>query len=624
LTDRLTHESFNEGSISYNYDGFLRRQSMTDASGTTSFNYDERNRLIRKISPFGTLDYSVNPATGQEASVSSNNSNGTNVSYGFDTLNRAATLVDGSLTTVFHYDGVGNLNQINLPNGVAVTQGYDALNRLTDVQAVTTGGFVATYHYVLGPAGNRTSVAELGGRSVAFGQDDLYRLLNETITGDTLGPNGGVTYAYDNVGNRNTRNSTVTGVGTQTFTGGYDQSDRISPTFNFDANGNQLNDARGFTYTYNSLNQLTRVQGTGVAISYVYDGDGLRVEKINAVSGITTTYLWDNNNISGFPQVVEELDNGSVTRKYAYGPQGALYATQFISGSWVTSFLGKDATGTIRFLMDSTGHVSDTFERDAFGNLISHVGSTPMFLGHQGEYTEPETGLVYLRARWYNPDEGRFVQMDDDEGDQNDPLSLHKYVFGGDDPVDKFDPSGNSSTNFVLPKPTETANGPLFGSTQAMLQGNLASNQTKSIYIGYTQNTLWLLDTGNQRLFKTTVTLGCDASPTPLGDFTLGGWTSDPVNPVLGKLANKGWSANHGHNVYGPYFTPLLKDGATITHRGIHGKWGLTLAEEEAYERRRPCSHGCVRMENGELGRFHELIPLCKGIPVHIYQSVSE
>jgi RHS repeat-associated protein len=232
------------------------------------------------------------------------------------------------------------------------------------------------------------------------------------------------------------------GVASVTFTGDYDPSDRLNPTFNFDANGNQLNDSRGFTYTYNSLNQLTRVQGTGVDVSYVYDGDGLRVQKTNSITGVVTTYLWDNSNISGYPQVVEELDNGSVTRKYVYGPQGALYVTQLISSSWVTSYLGKDATGTIRFLMDSTGHITDSFERDAFGNLLSRTGTTPMFLGHQCEYTEPETGLVYLRARWYYPDLGRFMGMDSYEGDQEDPLTLHKYLFGWDDPVDKMDPTG--------------------------------------------------------------------------------------------------------------------------------------------------------------------------------------
>jgi RHS repeat-associated protein len=55
---------------------------------------------------------------------------------------------------------------------------------------------------------------------------------------------------------------------------------------------------------------------------------------------------------------------------------------------------------------------------------------------------EPETGLVYLRARWYDPTTGRFLRMDDLEGDVNKPETLNKYAFAWNDPVNKVDPSG--------------------------------------------------------------------------------------------------------------------------------------------------------------------------------------
>src|ERR1035441_9046879 len=330
----------------------------------------ERNRLIRKTSPFGTLNYSVNPATGEEASITSTNTNGTNVSYGFDALNRPTTLEDGSLTTLFHYDGVGNPVNVTFSNGVTVTQAFDALNRLNAVTVVNNIGVIGSYTYSLGAAGNRTGVSEFTGRNINWTLDDLYRLLNETITGDTLGPNGGVTYAYDGVGNRNTRTSTTLGVASVTFTGGYDPSDRLNPTFNFDANGNQLNDSRGFTYTYNSLNQLTRVQGTGVDVSYVYDGDGLRVQKTNNLTSVVTNYLWDRNNLTGFAQVSEELQNGQVVRRYVYGPRGPLYQVQLVGNTWVTNYFAADATGSIRLVLDDSGNITNTVDYDGFGNVL--------------------------------------------------------------------------------------------------------------------------------------------------------------------------------------------------------------------------------------------------------------
>src|SRR5208337_4021408 len=60
-----------------------------------------------------------------------------------------------------------------------------------------------------------------------------------------------------------------------------------------------------------------------------------------------------------------------------------------------------------------------------------------------GEQFDPDLGFYYLRARYLNPNSGRFWTMDTFEGDQEDPLSLHKYLYGEDNPVDNSDPSGN-------------------------------------------------------------------------------------------------------------------------------------------------------------------------------------
>ena len=224
------------------------------------------------------------------------------------------------------------------------------------------------------------------------------------------------------------------------FESGADLS-ALKPTFNFDQNGNQTTDGV-FTYQYNSLKQLTRITGTGVDLSYLYDGDGLRVQKTNNLTAVTTKYFWDDQNPTGVPQVLEELEGGSVVRRYVYGPNGPLYQVALVGGTWVTSYYGRDAQ-SIRFLMDASGNVTDSLTWDSYGRLLLRTGTTPLFLGYQNEYTEPETGLIYLRARWYNPDLGRFMEMDTDEGGQEDPLSLHKYVFVANDPTDKTDPSGN-------------------------------------------------------------------------------------------------------------------------------------------------------------------------------------
>jgi RHS repeat-associated protein len=377
--------------------------------------------------------------------VSSSNEYGNSLTYDYDSLNRPNAVVDGGKTTTINYDGVGNISQINLPNGVAVTYVYDNLNRLTAVKALLTSNssFLTDFEYTLGPTGNRLSVTEVSGRAVTWTPDDLYRLTDESIVVDPSGNTGDVAYTYDNVGNRYTRSTSITGLVSQNFTGGYTTADLLKPTFNFDDNGNQLSDAQGRTYTYNSLNQLTHVTGTNVDVSYVYDGDGLRVQKTS--NGTTTNYLWDRNNLTGYPQVSEELQSGQVVRRYVYGPKGPLYMVQLVGSSWVTSYYGLDATGSVRFLMNDSGQITDQYTRDAFGNLLSSSGvGTVNSIGLDGEYAEPETGLVYLRARWYDPTTGRFLQMDSFEGENAEPYTLSKYIFCENDPINRMDASGNA------------------------------------------------------------------------------------------------------------------------------------------------------------------------------------
>jgi RHS repeat-associated protein len=84
-----------------------------------------------------------------------------------------------------------------------------------------------------------------------------------------------------------------------------------------------------------------------------------------------------------------------------------------------------------------------TYDYDAFGNLIHSTGSTPNNYLFAGEQFDPDLNLYYNRARYLNTSTGRFWSADTFEGESNDPLSLHKYLYGAGDPVNGIDPSGN-------------------------------------------------------------------------------------------------------------------------------------------------------------------------------------
>ena len=90
----------------------------------------------------------------------------------------------------------------------------------------------------------------------------------------------------------------------------------------------------------------------------------------------------------------------------------------------------------------STSSVTDIYEYDAFGNALITTGSTPNDYLYRGEQYDPDLGLYYLRARYYNPATGRFLSRDPLDGQLADSKSMHKYLYADGDPVNGVDPQG--------------------------------------------------------------------------------------------------------------------------------------------------------------------------------------
>ncbi|HVU83752.1 MAG TPA: RHS repeat-associated core domain-containing protein, partial [Puia sp.] len=493
LTDRLVSESFAEGGISFTYDGFLRRHSMNDVSGTTSYNYDERNRLIRKTAPQGVLDYTYDPH-GNLASTTSGNTNGAAVTYQYDALNRLSKVIDQhrsqALTTTYGYDPIGNLNSVTKPNGEAVTYQYDTLNRLTDMTAKVGTNTIANYHYTLGAAGNRTNVSELNGRNVQYTYDDLYRLTGEIISNDPVVANiGAINYTYDNVGNRQVRTSGIAAVPSQNFSNQYDLNDRLTASgYVYDANGSTTTDPNG-TYVYDTLGRMTQAITGSTTTNYVYDGDGNKTSQIvnNGSGPVTTKYLVDTQNPTGYAQVLEEQDGSNAVNKvFTYGTSH-ISQDQLTNSSWAMSFFGLDGQGSVRYLTDGSGTITDTYDYDAFGTLINqtHVSTaTPNEFFYDGEQQDGNTGFYNLRARWMNPGIGRFQTMDSFEGAQDDPSSLHKYIFGSDNPEDKIDPLGTDDMFSVSASEPKLFWSVRIASRLELLPPNLVDDQVVGMLMG--------------------------------------------------------------------------------------------------------------------------------------------
>src|SRR5690606_38597614 len=100
-----------------------------------------------------------------------------------------------------------------------------------------------------------------------------------------------------------------------------------------------------------------------------------------------------------------------------------------------------DALGSVRQLTHESSAVLMTQSYDPYGNVISNNGSMDSIYGYTGEQTDA-TGNVYLRARYYNPTDRRFISRDTWAGDVNNPLSLNRWNYVEGNPVNYVDPSG--------------------------------------------------------------------------------------------------------------------------------------------------------------------------------------
>lgn len=262
--------------------------------------------------------------------------------------------------------------------------------------------------------------------TIDYTYDPLYRLTSaDYSTGDAY------QYAYDSVGNRLTQESMVKGLSlTDTYT--YDESNRLMEvdgiSYTWDANGNLLADGAN-SYTYDSANRLVEVSGQSSVSSYQYNGFGDRLQQ--TVNGDVTYYTLDLN--TGLTQV---LHDG--THSYTYG-LGRISQQQ---DATLEYFLG-DALGSVRQMTDQAGAITFAASYDPYGVVTQTGGAGQSAYGYTGEQQD-SAGMVYLRARYYNPADGRFQSRDTWGGDANRSFSYNKWMYAYSNPIKYIDSTGKS------------------------------------------------------------------------------------------------------------------------------------------------------------------------------------
>jgi RHS repeat-associated protein len=431
------------------------------------FTYDDDGHITQICSPEGTIHYEYDAATGRHTRTYTGNpaSPTTDTRYAYDEMGRLKTVTvvrlnnsPTNLVTTYTYTDVGSRASVTLPNGTKTKYTYDSLNRLKKLENRNTSNvLLSSYEYTLHETGRRTGATEIIlqpddnsyiTNNITWQYDGMYRLTNEVRGATTDG------YTYDLAGNRKAKTMSPGLANVQYYYNANDQlTNEVSSvtgatSYLYDANGSLTNKtvAGGSTYNYayNAQNQLSAVTVDGVTTSYVYNHAGIRVR---STTGSTTTYfLVDPNNPTGYAQVLEEgtVQSGvfNLSRSYILGDD----VLAQVSGS-TPQYLLYDGHGSTRQLSQTTvtggTHVVEQYNYDAYGVGLSLPSSPATSMLYAGEQWDTNAKQYYLRARYYDPSNGRFSQRDTFAGNKFDPQSLHKYAYAHNDPVNGLDPSGN-------------------------------------------------------------------------------------------------------------------------------------------------------------------------------------
>ncbi|EST55723.1 hypothetical protein T458_07740 [Brevibacillus panacihumi W25] len=364
------------------------------------------------------------------------------VQYTYDPFQRLNSLITfGREYGIGYQDRDDQIDQLGYPDGTVISYHYDPAERLQEVSSDLTGTIRYDYHN--DSTGESYSVQYPNGRSMVKKMDSFGQVANltQSIKEEPVWTESNQ-YAFGNV-TQILRNGTA-------YQYAYDKVDRLtdevfpdnSKRYSYDQRGNRAamdgkvaNTNGTTTYTFDERNRLRSItnEGTGNAESYTYFGDGLRATK--AAKGSQTNYVYLNG------KVIEELDeSGNAKARNVWGNE-LLFRKDYVTKQ--NGYYGYNSHGDVVSISNEEGNDVNLYEYDAWGNIVTKTEGMANPFKYSGEIYDEASGFYYLRARYYDPSIGRFISEDTYKGQVDNPLSLNRYTYVHNNPVNNIDPTGN-------------------------------------------------------------------------------------------------------------------------------------------------------------------------------------
>ncbi len=329
------------------------------------------------------------------------------------------------------YEADGQTKKITYANGVVTDFEYSADRRwLTRIVTTQPGGTkLIDNTYTRDAMGKITAITGLTNTdSWTYTYDDRDRL----ISADNLGDNTlDETFTYSNTGNLLSRTRLA---GTFIYPAGTAPRPH-APTalgaqaISYDANGNMTGDGAR-TLFWDEANRLKQVDvaASGASIHLTYGPDGARARKTAPTK--VTRYASADIEFTGI--------NASDWTRYPH-------MNVKVEGG-TTYWLHRDHLSSVRFVTTSSGNLAESTAYASYGERTNQAMTTAK--GYIGERHDPETGLIYLNARYMDPKFGRFISPDDWDPIK-DGVGTNRYAYAENDPVNKSDPNGHNVAAFA-------------------------------------------------------------------------------------------------------------------------------------------------------------------------------
>jgi RHS repeat-associated protein len=429
-SDRLEKIKYSTGTpsgVTFEYNKDSKVTKMTDETGTTENTWDKLDRLTKYKNGAGkVVEYEYNLANLPTKITYPNKEH---ITREYDKDNRLEKVTDWKgNTTSFKYNADSELEKTTFPSASEDKDEYayneaDQISEVKMLKGATELGKLV-YERDGDNQVKKTTTKVLPGPEV---NETKYDENNRLIEANKKA------YEYDKANNP----TKLEGAGTDT----YNEADQLKEgpeakySFNEDGQRTKTTPTTGpaTTYGYDQAGNLTSVErpkeGSTPEIkdSYTYSGNNLR--QTQTINGTKTNLTWDT--AEELPIILEDETNS-----YIYGPEN-LPIEQISSGGTIL-YLHHDQQGSTRLLTNKEGKTETTYTYNPYGSLEASTGTATTPLRYDGQYTSTDTGLIYLRARSYDPTTAQFLTIDPALETTGEP-----YDYTKDNPLNHADPTGN-------------------------------------------------------------------------------------------------------------------------------------------------------------------------------------